>query len=419
MTENLPTSGSLVTDQERALIDAYLEAHLDELIAFRRRVHAHPELSNVEYATTEALVTRFQIAELEPTVLPSGTGVICDVISPAAREAGIKNPPTVALRADIDALAMQDESTTPYRSIVPGVAHACGHDVHTTVVLGAGLLLRRILQRDSSLIGRVRLLFEPGEESLPGGAIEIIERGFLDDVGVIFGMHCDPKIDAGQLGITDGPITSAADLVDIELSGPGGHTARPELTVDLVKVAAMAAIEVPKRVQEMVGDSPIKLTFGSFRAGDAPNVIPTFARLYGTIRVQDHQVWEDAPKLIDAAVAELIEPTGAGWNVNHHRGVPPVINEAEASHFLREVAVDEFGEQQIMKAEQSWGGDTFAWYLEKVPGNYCRLGVHDPDSNAPRLDLHRSTFDVDERAIGVGIRTMVATALSWLHAHQP
>lgn len=416
MTE--PGSGSLVTAEEREFIDAFLDAHLDELIAFRRRVHAHPELSNAEYATTEAIVTRFQIAELAPQVLPSGTGVVCDVYSAAALDAGIANPPTIALRADIDALAMQDESTTPYRSTVPGVAHACGHDVHTTVVLGAGLLLRRLLQQDESLIGRVRLLFEPGEESLPGGAIEIIEQGHLENVGAIYGMHCDPKVDVGMLGITDGPITSAADLVDIELFGPGGHTARPELTVDLVTVMAMTAIEVPRRVREMANGEPLKLTFGSVKAGDAPNVIPTYARLFGTIRVQDHQLWLDAPKLIDAALAEIVGPTGATWNVKHHRGVPPVVNESMATEFLRQVAVSEFGEDHIIKAGQSWGGDTFAWYLEKVPGNYCRLGVHNPDSDRPRLDLHVSTFDVDERAIGVGIRTLVSTVLSWLHAQQ-
>ena len=200
---------------DRADIDAFLEGHLDELIAFRRRVHAHPELSSQEFATTEAVASRLQVSGLVPQVFESGTGLICDIVVGNESDANDGPIPTIALRADLDALAMEDESTTPYRSTVPGVAHACGHDAHTTIVVGAGLLLQRLLAREGSPCGRVRLIFEPAEEALPGGAVGIIEDGYLKEVGAIYGLHCDPKIDVGTLGLNPGPITSAADLVEI------------------------------------------------------------------------------------------------------------------------------------------------------------------------------------------------------------
>ena len=301
-----------LTAKDRGIVDGFLEGHLDELIAFRRRVHAHPELSGRESATTEAVASRLQIAGLDPQVLPSGTGLVCDIfvgaggIDAAGSAVDSDDVPTVALRADLDALAMDDESTTPYRSTVPGVAHACGHDAHTTIVLGAGLLLNRLLAAEDSPRGRVRLIFEPAEEALPGGAIEVIEEGHLKGVGAIYGLHCDPKIDVGILGLNPGAITSAADLVEIEFAGPGGHTARPELTVDLVQVVARAAVEIPQRVRELANGAPIKLVFGSIRSGDAPNVVPSYGRLYGTLRTQDHEVWEQAPELIEQAIAEIV-----------------------------------------------------------------------------------------------------------------
>mgnify|MGYP003430416789 FL=1 len=405
------------TDADREAVDAFLEGHLDELIAFRRRVHAHPEPSGKEFATTEAVASRLQIAGLNPQVLPSGTGVVCDLVAgdTALQEDPAANVPTIALRADLDALAMDDESTTPYRSTVPGVAHACGHDAHTTIVLGAGLLLTRLLAAPGAPAGRVRLIFEPAEEALPGGAIEVIEEGHLKDVGAIYGLHCDPKINVGTLGLNPGPITSAADLVEIELGGPGGHTARPELTVDLVQVMAKAAQEVPKRVEELAAGEPVKLVFGSMKSGDAANVVPSYGRLFGTLRTQDHEVWESAPELIEQALSEVVGPTGAQWRLTHTRGVPPVVNDPVATEFLSQVVTDQFGADAVAFSDQSWGGDTFAWYLETVPGSYARLGVHDPASSE-LLDLHASTFDIDERAIGIGVRTLAAAALSWLRS---
>lgn len=401
-----------VTSDEAAFIESFIESHMDELVAFRRHVHAHPELSGREFATTEALITRLVVAHLIPEVLPSGTGVVCDILSPeAALEESV---PTVALRADIDALAMPDESQSSYKSQVAGVAHACGHDVHTTVTLGAGLLLARLLKQPGAPLGRVRLVFEPSEEDLPGGAIEVVNEGYLHGVGAIYGLHCDPKLDVGQLGVTVGPITSAADTIEIEISGPGGHTARPERTVDLVQVASMIAIEVPRILAEETTASPLKLVFGSIRAGEAANVIPSSARLYGTLRTKDFQGWQSSPDMLEKVLARVVEPTGAEWKLSHRRGVPPVINDDLATQVLKQSSASILGEAHVVPTEQSWGGDTFAWYLEHRPGSYARLGTHNPANGDLHLDLHASTFDVDERAIAVGVRVMTATALGWL-----
>ncbi len=398
---------------EAAYVDAFVESTGDELVAFRRRIHAHPELSGREFAITEALKSRLEVAHLAPQVLPSGTGIICDV-GPDANDA---TAPTVALRADLDALAMGDETATAYRSKVPGVAHACGHDVHTTVLLGAGLALAKLLARPGAPRGRVRLIFEPSEETVPGGAVEVIECGYLDGVGGVFGLHCDPKVDLGHVGVVEGPITSAADIVEISLTGPGGHTARPERTIDLIGIAGRVANEVPEMLASgMNGHGPIRMVFGALRAGDAPNVIPTSAKLYGTLRSRNSEDWELGPKLLEAAIAQVVDSTGASWSLSHRRGVPPVVNDPGATRLLVTAVENALGPDGVVETDQSWGGDSFAWFLQRAPGSYARLGVHDPASTGPRLDLHASTFEPDERSIAVGVRVMAATALAWLRS---
>ena len=199
-----------------AQITSGIDGRNEELIALRRRLHAEPELSFKEVAATDALAERLQLAGLSPQILASGTGLVCEIGSVG---------PIVALRADIDALAMPDaKEGVSYRSRHDGVTHACGHDVHTSVVLGAGLALKDLADA-GQLPGRVRLIFEPGEESVPGGAVEIVEAGWLNDVAAVYALHCDPKQDVGQVGSRIGSITSASDLLELTLRGPGGHTA--------------------------------------------------------------------------------------------------------------------------------------------------------------------------------------------------
>jgi amidohydrolase len=388
-------------------IDAFIEGQREELVAFRRTLHAHPELSGEEHETTERVAERLRVAGLSPRVLPGGTGLVCDV-------PGSGPGPTVALRADLDALAMDDEKDVPYRSQVPGVAHACGHDVHTTVVLGAGLALARVLGAPGAPAGTVRLLFQPAEESLPGGARTVIEAGGIDGVALVFGLHCEPKLTTGLIGTRAGPITSAADLLTVRLHGPGGHTARPQLTVDLVAIAGRLAHELPAAVRERAPQ--LQLVFGALHTGHAANVIPATAELDGTLRTADRDAWDAAPSVVQAALDDLVAGTGAEVEVDHRRGVPPVVNDPAATEMVGAAARATLGPDAVVPAEQSAGGDDFSWYLERIPGSYARLGVHSPRDDGPRLDLHASTFDVDEDAIAVGVRVLVATALTALTA---
>lgn len=389
-------------------LTALLGSHWDEFIAFRRRLHAHPELSGREFVTTESITSRLQVSGLVARTLRSGTGCVAEV--PGARPG-----PVVALRADIDALAMDEALDAPYRSRVAGAAHCCGHDVHTTIVLAAGLILARLLRRRDAPAGGARLIFEPSEESVPGGAVEVVRSGHLKRVAAIYGLHCDPKLETGRVGITAGPITSAADVLEVHLTGPGGHTARPDQTVDLVKVAARIAVESPQAMDAHSSHpDAVRLVFGSLRAGHAPNVVPSSAHLFGTLRAKQRADWDAAPELFAAAVRDIVEPTGAAWNISYERGVPPVVNDPAATALLGSAAAQLLGRDNVVEAGQSWGGDSFAWYLEHVPGTYARLGVHDPSVDGPRRDLHSSNFTVDENAIGVGVRLLVATTMATL-----
>jgi amidohydrolase len=383
-----------------------------ELVAFRRDLHMHPELGNQEVRTTAAIKARLERAGLKPRVLALGTGLICDVGDMGDGAEGDR----LALRADIDALPIPDVKTVPYRSTFPDRAHACGHDVHTSVVLGAGLVLAELARR-GELPRPVRLLFQPAEEVLPGGAADAILDGVLDGVGKMIAVHCDPKVDAGRIGLRTGAITSACDRLEIALAGPGGHTARPHLTTDLVTAAARIAIDVPALLQRRVdARSGLALTWGRISSGHAPNVIPQRAELSGTIRCLELDAWRDAPDLVHAAVDEVAALHRAKSEITYVRGVPPVVNDAEVTELLRDAMAARRGLHAIEDTEQSLGGEDFSWYLEHVPGAMARLGTRRPGDTA-RRDLHVGDFDVDESAIRVGVEMFTAAAL--LDARNP
>ena len=383
-------------------LDALVTTREHELVAFRRRLHAHPELSYAEYATTEAIANRLQVAGLQPHVLGIGTGLVCDVVGNAPG-------PVIALRADIDALAMPDGTTTEYRSKVNGVAHACGHDAHSAVVLGAGLALRALIEVEE-VPGTIRLLFEPGEESVPGGAVSIIEEGWLEGVSAVLALHCDPKIDLGEIGLRPGALTAASDTATIHLRGPGGHTARPQLTVNLISVMADVVRRFPDEVIRRIdSDDDVVVVFGAIHAGDAPNVIPAEGSLRLSLRCADRDAWARAESAARDVLDTIVAATGAVVEMEYHRGTPPVVNDDGALELLLHAARETVGPAGIVETPRSMGADTFAWYGERVPSAYARLGTHSGDG--PRLDLHASSFDIDERAIGIGARLLAEAAL--------
>lgn len=392
-------------DQPGDLPGVLPDALRAELIAFRRDLHMHPELGNQEFRTTAALKTRLEAAGLTPRVLPAGTGLICDI-------GGEPHPdrPALALRADIDALPIPDTKPVPYRSTVPDRAHACGHDVHTAVVLGAGLVLAE-LAAEGRLPHPVRLLFQPAEEVLPGGAADAIASGALDGVGRIIAVHCDPRVDVGRIGLRHGPITSACDRLEVSLDGPGGHTARPHLTTDLVTAVARVATEVPAVVARRVdARSGLSVTWGRIESGHACNVIPQHAELSGTVRCLDLDAWRQAPDLVHGAVQEIADLYRAKSEINYLRGVPPVVNEPGVTELLWDAMTTRRGAGSVEDTAQSLGGEDFSWYLEHVPGAMARLGVRTPGERGVR-DLHQGDFDADEHAITVGVELFTAAAL--------
>ena len=406
------TSQNRVEVRER--IAAVLESDARLLVEMRRHLHAHPELSGQERSTTAYIGQHLHDLGLSPKRLDVGTGLVCDI---AIGDVG-PHSPVVALRADIDALAMSDEKSVGYRSQVDGVAHACGHDVHTTAVLGAARALAAVA-RASEVSGTVRLVFEPAEESVPGGAVDVIREGWLDGVAAIFGVHCDPKVDVGKVGCRVGAITSASDMVEVRLRGPGGHTARPEQTVDLVDVLGTLVTELQPAIDALTTSrDDLRLVFGAVHAGDAANVIPAHGVLRGTLRTRDHDVWLRAPEVFEKALGSVLAGSSVEYDLDHRRGVPPVVNDVRATALVEAAARKLLGDDAVLPTDQSLGGDSFAWYLERIPGSYTRLGVHDPRSSVPRLDLHASTFDVDERAITYGALLLATVALDALASHR-
>ena len=383
------------------VVDQFLAEQGESLLAFRRDVHANPELGWQEHRTTARIVDELTAAGLTPRKLPGGTGVVCDV-GPS---------PVIGLRADIDALPVVDGTTGSYRSLVEGVAHACGHDVHTTVVVGAGRCLAAMAAAGKLRRG-IRLLFQPAEEKMPGGALELIEQGELDGLERVFALHCDPSIEAGRVGLRVGAVTSATDQVEVRLSGPGGHTARPHRTADLVAALGEMVSRVPgvlaRRVDPRAG---VNLVWGKVEAGSAVNVIPRTGVASGTLRMLDRNVWETVPALLAATVRDVVAPYGVEVEVTHTRGVPPVVNDSVAVAELHAAAKDYLGDMAACDTEQSLGGEDFGWLLEKVPGALARLGVRRP-GDLEAVDLHQPTFDVDERCIAVGVRLLVGACLA-------
>jgi amidohydrolase len=391
----------MLTDAS-ATIDAVVEKYSDDLIEFRRDLHAHPELSWAERRTTDAVAERLAAAGLDVTRL-EGTGLIADVGD---------DGPLVALRADLDALPVDDTTGRPWASTVPGVAHACGHDVHTAGLVGAGLALAEAHHR-GHLPGRARLLFQPAEEVMPGGALHLMDRGALDDVQRIFMLHCDPTVDVGLVGVRDGALTGAADALSVRLSGRGGHTSRPHLTEDLTFALGKLVVELPailsRRLDPRAG---VSVVWGMVRAGAAHNVIPGGGYAAGTVRMLDAVAWGEAEALVRVLIDEIVAPYGVTAEIDYKRGVPPVVNEHVSTELLGAAVRRVLGDEGHVSTTQSLGGEDFGWYLARVPGAMGRLGTRTP--GGPTYDLHQGNLTIDERATPIAARVLAEAALSAL-----
>ena len=407
-------SGVLITDEGVSMpsvedigagrgpewLDGWLVRNAPDVVAWYRHIHQHPELSRHEYNTTEMVAGLLSAAGLRPKIFDTGTGLTCDI--------GVGDR-CVALRADMDALPVTELTGLPFASAVPGAAHACGHDAHTSMLLGAGLALASAPE----LPGRVRLVFQPAEEVMPGGALDVIASGGLDGVQSIFGLHCDPRLQVGSVGSRVGAITSATDLLELRLTSPGGHTSRPHLTADLVHALGTVITGLPALLSRRVDPrSGTVLVWGAVHAGEAPNAVPQDGFLRGTLRTGDHEVWAELEPLVAGLVQSLLAPTGVGFELEHRRGVPPVVNDVESEAVLRAGVEAALGERAVTSTKQSSGGEDFGWYLEHISGSFARLGVW--SGEGPQPDIHQPTFHIDERALLTGVRVLTHTALAAL-----
>lgn len=394
-----PTS-STTADRLADAVDRYGE----QLVALRRDLHAHPEVGRTERRTTDVVAEVLAGAGLTPRRLP-GTGLVCD-LGPSAVESGRRR---VALRADLDALPVPDECGEPWHSTSPGVSHACGHDVHTAVVVGAGLALAELAATGDLPTG-VRLVFQAAEELQPGGALDALDAGVMEGVSRIFAVHCDPKLDVGRVGTRIGPITSASDAVQVTVTGAGGHTSRPHLTGDVIQALGQVITQVPavlaRRLDPRAG---VNLTWGLVDSGHAHNVIPQTGTLRGTLRCLEGRAWDEAAQVFGQAVRSVVAPYEVEVDVHHQRGVPPVVNEADATRMLDAAARDVLGPDALTLTEQSLGGEDFAWLLTRAPGAMARLGTRTPGGRT--YDLHQNDFRVDEGAISVGARLLARVAV--------
>lgn len=373
--------------------ESWLAAHYDDMVEWRRHIHRYPELGRQEYATTQFVAERLAEAGLNPKVLPGGTGLTCDF--------GPEHEPRIALRADMDALPMAERTGAPYASTMPNVAHACGHDAHTAILLGTAQALAAVPE----LPVGVRLIFQAAEELMPGGAIDAIAAGALAGVSRIFALHCDPRLEVGKVAVRQGPITSAADHIHITLYSPGGHTSRPHLTSDLVYGLGTLITGVPGILSRRLDPrNGTVLVWGAVNAGVAANAIPQNGQLSGTVRTASRHTWLELEDIIRQATEALLAPLGIEHTMQYRRGVPPVVNEEVSTRILTH-AIEAVGPDALADTRQSGGGEDFSWYLEEIPGAMARLGVW--PGEGPQLDLHQPNFDLDERALGVGLRVMV------------
>ncbi|MBY6275834.1 M20 metallopeptidase family protein [Symbiobacterium thermophilum] len=376
-------------------------------IAVRRRLHRNPELSFAEHDTHQYLAEELQgLGCSFRSHLAGGTGLHVVL-------GGTRPGPVVALRADIDALPIQEETGLPFASERPGVMHACGHDVHTAILLATARALKSVEQ---DLPGTVVLLFQPGEEKNPGGASLMIRDGVLDQpkVDAIFGLHVDPYLEAGRMAFASGPVMAAPDELRVTVTGRGGHGAWPHQTVDPIVTAAQIITLLQQVVARNVDPfQPAVLTVGMIHGGTAHNIIPDEVEFVGTVRTMDEGLRRRMPERIEAVIRGVCEAAGASYRMEYERGYPVLVNHPEATETGRRAAAAVLGEDRVGRMEPSMGGEDFAYYLERVPGTFARLGARSPGDAAPH-GLHTSRLMIDESCIAVGVAYYIQVVQQFL-----
>ncbi|MDR4496920.1 MAG: M20 family metallopeptidase [Candidatus Scalindua sp.] len=362
----------------------------DHMVYLRRQIHKYPELGYREVKTAAIIKEELNKLGIEQTTGIGGTGVIGEICSSHDRE------PIVALRADMDAIAIHEETGLEFASQVDGVMHACGHDGHVAMLLGAASLLKESLKT-----GSVLLVFQPAEEG-GGGAKKIMDSNLLEKAGAIFACHLDRHYAVGKAVVQEGPISAFTDRFDITVKGKGGHVAQPHDTVDAIVVASLIIMALQTIVSREIDPlHPSIVSVGKIEGGSVPNAVAASARLSGTIRTTEKHVREQ----IKSGVRRIAVAAGSLHNaevtVEIIEGYPSVINTIEESKVARKAVINLFGDQALVDTKfVSMGGEDFSYYLEKIPGCLVRIGAQ--KKGFENVPAHSSLFDFDENAMGVG-----------------
>lgn len=383
----------MLINQIQTLAAKYFETYKQ----IRHHLHAHPELSYKEYNTAA-----FVKGELDKLGIPyqamAETGVI------AVLE-GRPSDRVVALRADMDALPIQEENAVPYASTIPGVMHACGHDVHTTCLLGAARILHELKDQWD---GKIKLIFQPGEERNPGGASILIREGVLENPRPqhIIGLHVHPLLETGKVSFAPGKVMASADEIFITVRGKGGHAAKPYLTADTILTASQLIVALQQLISRNNNPfSPSVLSICSIQGGFTTNVIPSEVKLMGTFRAMDESWRKEAHLRIHEIAAGIAQAMGASIDVHIDLGYPSVVNDATLTPQVKALASDYMGATQVEDMELSMGAEDFGYYTQEIPGCFFRLGTGNK-AKGITSNVHTPTFDVDERSIQTGMGMM-------------
>ena len=377
------------------------------LIKLRRELHQYPELAFNEFKTSERIAKELRKLRIDFKKRVAKTGVV-----------GLLNTRkkgrTVALRADMDALPIQEQTNLAYKSKNKGLMHACGHDAHMACVIGAAKILTRLKDQ---LPGKIKFIFQPSEEVPPGGAKPMIQAGVLENpkVSGIFGLHCDTSIRVGRIGVREGPTMAQADSFDVIITGRGGHGARPHDGVDAIVVTSQViqALQIiPSRKINPL--EPVVISVGKIEGGTARNIICDRVLLKGTARSLSKQVARRIPALLKTMISGITKSAGASFELDYSPGYPVLINHFGATHLARATVAEMFGKQAVFEIKKpTMGGEDFAYYLQKVPGSFLRLGIRNPKKGAV-YPWHHPKFTVDEDAIRVGSAVLAGIAFDFL-----
>ncbi|RME61709.1 MAG: amidohydrolase [Caldilineae bacterium] len=403
------------TDEKPPITGAELLTRARELHerirGWRRTIHRHPELSFTEHHTAGLVNTVLTDLGIPTETEVAKTGVIGHI------EGG--PGPLVGLRADMDALPIQEENGTDFDSTRPGIMHACGHDAHTAMLLGAATILKELADA-GRLPGRVRLLFQPSEEAQDeegkSGGMRMVEEGALEGVDAVFGIHVDPTQDVGVVGTRSGPMLAAADKFEITIQGKGGHAARPQATIDPIVLAANAVQAIHQIVSRRL--NPLEagvITIGQIHGGTVNNVIPETVYLDGTIRTftpESRRLLQEELRRACGVVTAL----GGHFELAIHEGYPPTVTDPEATQVMMEATADMLGPDKVVEAPPIMGAEDFSYMAQAAPGSFLRLGVHNP-SWPQRHYVHTPTFRMDEDALPIGAASLAAAAIRWLETH--